>query len=139
MVDASTLIPAAATLAACAALGLVGSGAAAPRTACGPPRLTIVSPTAGETVSAPLRAQFSVRCFRLGLAPYGHIHAWTGPPGSTRRIELRPHRQSGVLEVGGPLLSGPHTLTFQLARANHTAVTNRTARVVVRDVVFEGP
>ena len=45
----------------------------------------------------------------------------------------------GVLVVGDAQLSGRHTLTFQLARANHATVTNRAARVVVRDVLFEGP
>jgi hypothetical protein len=102
------LVPTAATLAACAAFGLVGFEAAA-RGACGPPRLTIVSPTPGETVRAPLRAQFSGRCFLLGPAPYGHIHAWTGPPGTSPRFELRPRRQAGVVELRDPLLSGRHT------------------------------
>ena len=137
--NALTLASVAATLAVSAAVGLAGSGAAAPDAVCGLPRLTISSPKAGETVGAPLRAVFSVRCFRLGAAPYGHIHAWTGPPGSARRLELRPRRQAGVLVVGSAQLSGRHTLTFQLARANHATVTNRAARVVVRDVLFEGP
>jgi hypothetical protein len=103
------------------------------------PRLTILSPSAGETVRAPLRVEYRVRCFRLGPAPYGHIHAWAGTPGASRRYELRPRRQAGVVELRDPLLSGERTLTFQLARANHKLVPNRAARVVVRDVVFEGP
>jgi hypothetical protein len=117
----------------------LGSGAAAPGGGCGPPRLAILSPTAGETVGAPLRVEFRVRCFRLGPAPYGHLHVWTGPPATTRRLEVRPLRQAGSFRVGSPTLSGRHTLTFQLARAGDGPVRNPEARVVVRDVLVEGP
>jgi hypothetical protein len=123
-----------------AAAVAAGSGAAAPHATCGPPRLTILSPSAGETVGAPpLRVEYRARCFRLGPAPYGHIHVWTGPPATTRRLEVRPRRQAGSFEVGSPTLSGRHTLTFQLARAGHVPVRNPGARVVVRNVLFEGP
>jgi hypothetical protein len=106
---------------------------------CGPPRLTILEPVPGETVRAPLQVRFRVACFRVGPASGGHLHAWAGPPGAGRRFELTPTEQVGVVEVPDPLLSGRQTLTFQLAHADHTAVANPEARVVVRDVVFEGP
>jgi hypothetical protein len=112
------------------------AGSAANAT-CGPPRLTILSPAPGETVRPPPEIRFRIRCFRVGPAPYGHLHAWTGPPGASSRFELRPHRQAGTIVLPDPLLSGRQTLTFQLARANHAAVRNRAARVVVRDVIFE--
>lgn len=98
-----------------------------------------MSPTSGETVQAPTRVRFRVRCFRVGPAPYGHIHAWVHPPRTSRRLELRPRRQAGVVEIADPLLSGQRTLVFQLARANHKPLRNPEARVVVRDVIFEGP
>jgi hypothetical protein len=126
--------------AACGSTGAApsasASGSGAP---CGPPRLTILEPVAGATVRAPLQVRFRVACFRVGPAPGGHLHAWVGPPASSRRFELTPTGQAGVVEVPDPLLSGRQTLTFQLAHADHTAVANPEARVVVREVVFEGP
>jgi hypothetical protein len=126
--------------AACGSTGAApsasASGSGAP---CGPPRLTILEPVAGATVRAPLQVRFRVACFWVGPAPGGHLHAWVGPPASSRRFELTPTGQAGVVEVPDPLLSGRQTLTFQLAHADHTAVANPEARVVVREVVFEGP
>src|SRR5262245_49313944 len=80
------------------ALGAVvlgGAGSPAPATPC-VPRLTSRAPVTGETVRAPLEIRFRVRCFRLGPAPYGHIHAWVGKRGESRRYELRPRRQTGI-------------------------------------------
>jgi hypothetical protein len=124
------------------ALFLLGTDAAAVpmrSTPCGPPRLTILSPRPGDTVRAPVEVRFRVRCFRLGAAPHGHIHAWARRPGESRRYELRPKRQAGVVQIPDATLSGEHTLTFQLARANHRPLRNTEARVVVRGVVFESP
>jgi hypothetical protein len=119
-------------------VALVGPGGAVSRASC-VPGLTIRSPVSGETVRAPLEVSYRVRCFRLGPAPYGHIHAWAGEPGESRRYELHPRRQAGVVQIRDATLSGERTLTFQLARADHKPVPNRAARAVVRNVVFEGP
>lgn len=119
-------------------IALAAPGGAVSRASC-VPRLTIRSPVSGETVRAPLEVAYRVRCFRLGPAPYGHIHAWAGRPGESLRYELRPRRQAGIVQLRDATLSGERTLTFQLARAGHKAVSNPTARVVVRHVVFEGP
>jgi hypothetical protein len=123
----------------CVACGPTGAPPADSSGPCGPPRLTILAPVAGETVRAPAQVRFQIRCFRVGPAPDGHLHAWTGPPEASPPLELRPRRQSGVVEIPDPLLSGEQTLTFQLAHADHTPVRNPEARVVIRDVVFEGP
>src|SRR5262245_25156388 len=136
MLNAIRVLPGALSLALCAA-GIAGDRPSASNAPCGSPRLTILSPATGETVRAPPEIRFRIRCFRVGPAPYGHLHAWTGPPGASPRFELRPRRQAGTVVLPDPLLSGRQTLTFQLARANHTPVRNRAARVVVRDVVFE--
>jgi hypothetical protein len=137
-VNAIKLLPGTLTLVLSAA-AIAGAEPSASPAACGPPRLTIVSPVHGETVRPPLEVRFRIRCFRVGPAPYGHLHAWTGPLGASPRIELRPHRQIGIVVLPDPVLSGRRTLTFQLARANHASVGNREARVVVRGVLFEGP
>jgi hypothetical protein len=139
-VNAIKVAMAAATAVLCAACGPSGAAPSPPAPPC-PPRLTILSPVSGETTRAPLRVRLRVDCFRVGPDPGGHIHAWAGPPGASRRYELWPRRQSGVLEVElpDPLLSGERTLTFQLARADHSAVANPEAKVVVTGVVFEGP
>jgi hypothetical protein len=129
----------AATAVLCAACGSTGAGPPASSAPCGPPRLTILAPVPRETVRAPVQVRFRVDCFAVGPPPLGHLHAWAGPPGSSRRYELRPRRQAGVIEIPDPLLSGQRTLAFQLARADHTPVGNPEARVVVRDVTFEGP
>jgi hypothetical protein len=138
MLNAIKLLPGALSLVLCAA-SIAGGKPSAANATCGPPRLTILSPAPGETVRPPPEIRFRIRCFRVGPAPYGHLHAWTGPPGASPRLELRPHRQSGMVVLPDPLLSGRRTLTFQLARANHSTVRNREARVVVRGVVFESP
>jgi hypothetical protein len=131
----------AATTVVCVACGSTGAGPSPPASSapCGPPKLTILEPVPGQTVRAPAQVQFRVDCFRLGPSPAGHIHAWAGPPGSSQRFELRPSQRAGVVEISDPLLSGERTLTFQLANADHTPVPNPEARVVVPDVVFEGP
>jgi hypothetical protein len=121
------------------AAAIAGAEPSASPAACGPPRLTIVSPEPGETVRPPLEVRFRIRCFQVGPAPYGHLHAWTGPLGASPRIELRPRRQIGIVVLPDPVLSGRRTLTFRIARANHAPVRNREARVVVRGVLFESP
>jgi hypothetical protein len=118
---------------------LATQAVASPESSCGPPRLTILSPQPGETVRAPVDVRYRVRCFKLGATPYGHIHAWAGKPGESRRYELRPMRQAGVVQIPDATLSGEHTLTFRLARANHSPLRNPEARVVVRAVLFESP
>lgn len=127
------------TVVLCTACGPSGAGPSASSASCGPPRLTILSPVSGETVRAPLPVQFRVDCFRVGAAPYGHLHAWAGPPQTSPRFELRVGEQAGVVEIPNPQLSGERTLTFQLARADHTPVRNPEARVVIGGVIFEGP
>ena len=136
MLNAIRVLPGALSLVLCAA-GIAGDRPSASNAPCGPPRLTILSPATGETVRAPPEIRFRIRCFRVGPAPYGHLHALTGPPGASPRFELRPRRQAGTVVLPDPLLSGRLTLTFRLARANHAPVRNRAARVVVRDVNFE--
>jgi hypothetical protein len=119
-----------------AAAAVAGAPAPPARAACGPPTLTILSPHDGETVQAPLEVRYRIRCFRVGSPPSGHLHVWVG---ARRRLELYPRRQAGSVGLSSPLLSGRLTLTFQLARASHAPVRNREARVVVSDLVFEGP
>jgi hypothetical protein len=138
-VNAIKLALGAVSVVLCTACAPTGAGPSASSAPCGPPKLTILSPVAGATVRAPLPVRFRIDCFRVGAAPYGHLHAWVGPPQSSPRLELRPTEQAGVVEIPDPLLSGERTLTFQLARADHTAVRNAEARVVVSDVTFEGP
>ncbi|SRR6266508_3460149 len=138
-VNAIRLVPVALAAFLAAANGLAGARAPAARVSCGASRLTILAPQAGDTVRAPVQVTYRVRCFHLGRAPYGHIHAWAGRPGESRRYELRPLHQAGTVELPNPYLSGEHTLTFQLARANHQPLRSPGARAVVRDVVFESP
>lgn len=114
--------------AACA----VGGGApAADGRACTTPALAILSPRSGETVRAPFPVRYRVRCFRVGPGS-GHLHAWLERNGMQTHIELPLRRTYGTVTFPDhPLNSGRRTVLFELARADHTRVRARTARVVV--------
>jgi hypothetical protein len=120
--------------AACAA----GGGApAADGHACTTPRLAILSPTSGETVHAPFPVRYRIRCFRVGSG-LGHLHAWLNPERNGMRIELPLRRMDGTVTFPDhPLFSGRRTVLFELARADHTRIRARAARVVV-PLMIEG-
>jgi hypothetical protein len=103
------------------------------------PMLSILSPVDGARVAAPFPVRYRVSCFRVGPS-YGHLHAWGGRPGASFRSELRLLRQAGTTTFPDhPYATGYHkTLTFELARRDHTRVLDRSARVIVRNVLISG-
>jgi hypothetical protein len=101
-------------------------------------RLTIVSPSAGDTVRMPFPVHYRVSCFKIGAAPAGHIELVFGSS-RVQRIVLK-SIVVGIASVPrDPRLPGRRTLLLRLARADRTLLANPEARATVGPLSISGP
>lgn len=129
-------------VAAIAVLGfaLAAAGAqASPAVDRATPTLVILSPHNGQEVVSPFVVRYRVTGFAVGKPLRRYLHAYTGKPGASFRIELPLLRQAGQVTVPDhPMLSGRRNLTFVLARANHQDLRNPEARFTVYRLLISG-
>lgn len=97
------------------------------------PALRILSPQAGDTVTAPVPVSYAVTGYQAGLA----LAAFPGDT-SGYRADLPLAAASGTVLLDDKAFSGKRTLTFALEGSDHTLVPGSSARVSLADVVIEG-
>jgi hypothetical protein len=105
------------------------------------PTLKVLQPTDGETITLPAEIYYEVTGLEAGDSPYyAYMNVFVGEdPEESFQIEIPLESQSGVAELpDDKRLPGRKDLTFQLARADHTLLSNPEAIVTIRELVIEG-